>query len=130
MNGNEHYKSNYFLGVLAIIYFFGRVNDHGYDELISLGKFLFGALILSLFLSPDLDTDSSVSNRWMIFKYIWHPFKSAGHREILHNPVWGPFILIAFLWVPLKIYGIDFPIETIIGLGLSIEAHIFCDYVL
>jgi uncharacterized metal-binding protein len=128
MNGEEHKKADYFIGFLAILYFFSRINQYGYGEFIPLGKFLLGVVVLPFLFSPDLDSpESIVTQMWGPFKIIWRPFVTAGHREILHNIFWGPFILICSLWVPLHIAGYEFWIETVLGMIASIECHIIYD---
>jgi len=97
-------------------------------------KFLFGSTLLPLWFSPDNDSPKSRSiHRWYILKFIWKPFINAGHREILHNPVWGPWILCLIPSVPLfwHIYNTgDFTdLWILIGLVVATLAHISCDWI-
>jgi uncharacterized metal-binding protein len=94
-----------------------------------LEKFWLGVIICTYILTSDLDTWSNATKVWGPFKIIWRPFRKAGHRKILHNPFWGPFILIGFVWIPLQILGFQLWTETIIGMLIAIECHIICDKV-
>lgn len=99
-------------------------------NLLELRYFWIGVLPYSLIITCDLDSEESIVRKlWGPFKIIWHPFVTAGHREILHNPVWSPFILISFLWVPLTGYGVDVSRMSIIGAILMLWTHIATDIV-
>jgi hypothetical protein len=77
----------------------------GYLNFQGLQNFWLGIIPYTLFITCDLDSEKSIVRRlWGPFGIIWSPFSNAGHREILHNPVWGPFILVCFLWVPITAY--------------------------
>jgi uncharacterized metal-binding protein len=126
MNGKQHKKTNLLLAtILSFLYLYFTKNV----ALIPLLKFWTGALPCAILLTPDLDTWSEATKVWGPFKFIWKPFRKAGHREILHNPVWGPFILICFVAVPLHYMGFDLWPETITGMVCMIESHIIVDHV-
>lgn len=104
----------------------------GYLSFQGLQSFWLGIIPYTLFFTCDLDSEKSIVRRlWGPFGIIWSPFSNAGHREILHNPVWGPFILVCFLWVPLTAYygHLVVPIESIIGAVLMLETHIVTDVI-
>lgn len=104
----------------------------GYLSFQGLQSFWLGIIPYTLFITCDLDSEKSIVRRlWGPFGIIWSPFSNAGHREILHNPVWGPFILVCFLWVPLTAYygHLVVPIESIIGAVLMLETHIVTDVI-
>ena len=104
----------------------------GYLSFEGLQNFWLGAIPYTLFITCDLDSEKSIVRKlWGPLGIIWSPFSNAGHREILHNPVWGPFILVCFLWVPITAYyGHQVvPIESIIGAVLMLETHIVTDVI-
>jgi uncharacterized metal-binding protein len=104
----------------------------GYLSFQGLQSFWLGIIPYTLFITCDLDSEKSIVRRlWGPFGIIWSPFSNAGHREILHNPVWGPFILVCFLWVPITAYygHLVVPIESIIGAVLMLETHIVTDVI-
>jgi uncharacterized metal-binding protein len=105
-------------------------------------RFAAGVLWSTYYESSDLDCKSSVYYRWGPLKFIWKPFISSGHREILHNPFWGPFVLISFAWfVSLAaawVYFQDFSFFPVfvswfkdfaLGMLFSIWLHILVDKV-
>lgn len=101
-----------------------------------------GFLWATYYESPDLDCKSSVYYRWGPLKFIWGPFVDAGHRKILHDPFWGPGILIGFagfvLLAAARVYFQNFTffpvfvswfIDFAFGMLLSIWLHDFVDWV-
>lgn len=104
----------------------------GYLSFEGLQNLWIGIIPYTLFITCDLDSEKSIVRRlWGPFGIIWSPFSNAGHREILHNPAWGPFILVCFLWVPITAYygHLVVPIESIIGAVLMLETHIVTDVI-
>jgi uncharacterized metal-binding protein len=97
----------------------------------------------TLFLSPDLDTDSTPYKRWGIFRFLWWPYKVLfKHRGLSHHPIFGPVTIIlnfALIFIPVLILLLKFdvqysiPVEVIAsmvsGIVLSIETHILADMV-
>lgn len=76
----------------------------------------------------DLDSDTStVTKLWGPFKIIWHPFVEAGHREILHHWIYGPFILIGLWLMPALYYHVEVSGLVIIGAVLMLWTHIVTD---
>ena len=76
----------------------------------------------------DLDSATSfVTKLWGPFKIIWKPFVTAGHREILHNWVYGPFIQIGIWLLPALWYKIEVSNFIIIGAVLMLWTHIMTD---
>ena len=102
----------------------------GYLSFEGLQNLWIGIIPYTLFITCDLDSEKSIVRQlWGPLGIIWSPFSHAGHREILHNFIWGPFILISFLWIPLTVYGVDVSIESIIGAVLMLETHIVTDVI-
>lgn len=102
----------------------------GYLSFEGLQNFWMGIIPYTLFITCDLDSKESIVRQlWGPLGIIWSPFSHAGHREILHNPAWGPFILVCFLWVPLTVYDIDVSRISIIGAVLMLWTHIVTDYI-
>ncbi len=127
MKGTTHEKIDATIGIILTFVLISL----NYPAVIFL-KFLFGSTILPLWFSSDNDSPNSNSiQRWGPIKIIWKPFINAGHREILHNPIWGPWILCLIPSVPilLHIYSSgDFTDMWILyGLCVATEAHIGCD---
>lgn len=118
--GIIHEILNFFIASLIAVFLFEQ--NHVW---IIPAKLFFGLAILSLLFSPDLDVESRVLNRWGPLKVIWLPFIIAGHRRILHNPVFGPLILCLapgiIMWVKFE------DLWVVIGLALSVEIHIWAD---
>lgn len=88
--------------------------------------FVFGFLLCTFFITPDLDTDSRVYHRWKWLRLLWWPYKHMiKHRGISHNPILGPISLLWFMVIPAILY----PILWIVGCGmvLAIELHILVD---
>ena len=102
----------------------------GYLNFQGLQNFWIGIIPYTFLITSDLDSQESIVRKlWGPFGRIWEPFSKAGHREILHDYAWGPFILISFLWVPLTVYGYRVSIESIIGAVLMLWTHIITDKV-
>ncbi len=126
MKGKNHKKANFLLAFLfSFLYLYLTKNI----AIEPLAKFWLGAIPCIFLLSPDLDIMSDVTKAWGPFKIIWKPFRSAGHREILHHFFWGPFILVCFVAVPLHYFGVELWKETITGMVCMIESHIVTDKV-
>lgn len=76
----------------------------------------------------DLDSATSfVTKLWGPFKIIWKPFVNAGHREILHNWVYGPFIQIGMWLLPALYLGVDVSGWTVLGAVLMLWCHMVVD---
>jgi uncharacterized metal-binding protein len=104
----------------------------GYLNFQGLQNFWIGIIPYTFLITSDLDSQESIVRKlWGPFGIIWSPFSNAGHREILHNPIWGPFILVCFLWVPITTYyrHLVVPTESIIGAVLMLWTHIVSDKV-
>jgi len=98
-------------------------------------------LFATYFLSPDLDINSKVFDRWKVLKIFWCPYKELfKHRQLSHNIIFGPisiisyftFLIIGFL---LLIHAIpdtlDMRIIIIyIAFFISIEIHIISDIII
>jgi len=129
MKGRTHEKLDATAGIILTVFL---ISLH-YPVVVFL-KFLFGSTLLPLYFSSDNDSPKSRSiQRWGILKIIWKPFINAGHREILHNPIWGPWILCLIPSVPLfmHIYNTgDFTdLWILYGLCVATETHIMCDWI-
>ena len=70
---------------------------------ITLVVVIIGAIIGTLWLSPDLDLKSDAYYRWGPLKFIWLPYvKLMPHRSLFsHLPVLSDLIRIAYIGFPL-----------------------------
>jgi uncharacterized metal-binding protein len=81
---------------------------------------LLGAAIAlgTYYLSPDLDIDSMIYNRWGIFKYYWYPYKQIiAHRSIWSHsgPLSASIRLLYMFCIPLLLLMIYLPRTTLSG---------------
>ena len=69
---------------------------------------LFGAffLISNRYLSPDLDIDSIMIQRWGVLYFIWYPYKKLIHHRSLFSHSGPISALIRLLYLSLWIIGI------------------------
>lgn len=126
MNYWKHVYACLFVALLSSMWGFST----GYLSFQGLQNFWIGAIPYTLFITCDLDSEKSIVRQlWGPLGIIWSPFSNAGHREILHNPIWGPYILISFLWIPLNLAGVDVEIESIIGAVLMLWTHVVTDVI-
>ena len=81
--------------------------------------FLFG----TLFISPDLDVNSSVYKRWGLLKWLWWPYRELmKHRQKSHSFFWGPVLLIGYLLIfTLPYFYNNLSMESVIGYSQFIE---------
>ena len=66
-------------------------------------------VLISYFISPDLDIDSSVYRRWEGLRCFWWPYqKIMKHRGWSHNIIMGPLSILIYLafWMFPGILGI------------------------
>jgi uncharacterized metal-binding protein len=121
--GKTHEIINIILAILLSIYLY----FHNYN--IMLIEYLDAGIIYFTFIeNPDLDTlKSRVTQLWGPAGIIWKPFRSAGHREILHNWIWGPIILIGFAYSIGTGLNVYFPKEAVAGGVIAIWSHIITD---
>lgn len=129
MEGKTHEKIDVFIGIIITL----LLAVLPISIIIPL-KFLFGSTTLPLWFSADNDSPKSRSiQRWGPLKLIWKPFINAGHREILHNPIWGPWVLCLIPSVPLFIHifntGDFTDLWILYGLVVATETHILCDII-
>lgn len=70
------------------------------------GLLVGGTLFSGLMLSPDLDLDSSIYQRWGLMRFLWWPYQKAiPHRSKLsHSFVLAPLLRIAYF--ALIFYGL------------------------
>ena len=99
-------------------------------------------LFSTFYLSPDLDTDSSVYHRWGYLKMLWWPYKKlCKHRQRSHGIITGPILILTNLCIILipiiyYLYQTDyqFPLTEILFsvavIIFSVEAHIVADKLL
>lgn len=87
--------------------------------------FMLGVLESSFLHSPDLDKKGSIpyQNMWLL-RPLYKPFTAYGHREVLHNPLWSPVILV----LPLETL-FQMPMSFWYGMVWGIEVHIILDKV-
>lgn len=95
------------------------------EDIIDLWK---GFIPYMTIITCDLDSETSfVTKLWGPFKIIWKPFVEAGHREILHHWIYGPFILIGVWLLPALYCGHQISGFLIIGAVLMLWTHIVTD---
>jgi len=104
--------------------------------------FVTAYLFATYFLSPDLDINSSVYNRWGPFRLVWWPYKElCAHRQMSHGLISGPVLIICMLaiilspaiWCVLRYYPtFDWMILIcpLVAIVIVIEAHIVADKLL
>lgn len=143
-NGKTHNKINIAVLFLTLIGLhsplFSTTLPSEYLSTASIAIFSFSFLFGTYYLSPDLDIKSDPFKRWGPFRYIWWPYqKIFGHRGMLHNPIFGPLIIIltvgvvfvAPVVVALDLSAKEVPQELLValftGIVLSIEIHIVAD---
>ena len=114
MNGKNHFKVSLYS---AIILFF-LLWYYRHYTLIPLERCGFWFFMVVLYLNPDSDTKSKISNNLGIFQYIFLPLK---HRGLSHNPLfWGCLALI-FWYAGL--------VPEAIGLFTAAMSHIGMDWI-
>jgi len=132
MNYWQHSKINLALAsTISLIVYFQHSHLFSYVEFVlgpfSMKDFWLGCLICTFLITSDLDSDTSlVTKLWGPLKFIWSPFH---HRNVLHHPGWGPFILISVVGVPLHYLEYGLPAWTIIGMIVMIWSHIIVDMI-
>ena len=96
--------------------------------------------VATFLITPDLDLDSRIYNRWGVLKYLWWPYKKLfKHRQSSHHIIFGPLSLVLYLvtliFVILYLLQLNVNISpwTIIilisGLVVATECHIIADWV-
>jgi uncharacterized metal-binding protein len=91
MNGKHHFSFSLylFLFLIALLHF-----KAGYGR-TQIEEFGFWYLLVIIYLNPDADTYSFISNNLGIFKYIFLPLH---HRTISHSLIaWG-FVGVVFVY--------------------------------
>ncbi len=91
-SGETHLKINWVVLVLIniLIVFF-----HTYIEIREFALFNIIYILMSFFISPDLDVNSSVYRRWNVFRWIWYPYREImKHRGLSHSVAFGPLSII------------------------------------
>lgn len=114
MNGKNHLKFSLYLLICLII---GLVSYKNYT-IIPIERMGFWFLSITLYLNPDADTKSCISNNLGLFKYIFLPLP---HRGISHSPILWSTIAITF--------GYFGYVPEAIGLFVPAMAHIGTDWI-
>lgn len=103
MKGKNHDRLNY-IALLPIIYFLG---SHNFDIKSSL-LFVVLWFIGTLFITPDLDTNSTPRKRLKGIGYIID--KLFKHRGFLHSPIlWGCLGIVGYYYVGWEFSGLIIP---------------------
>jgi len=94
------------------------------QEALRDGAIVTGAhLIGTYWLSPDLDTDSAIDDRWGVFKAIWWPY----NLVVPHRALWshsGLSALLRVLYLVVMIVGLLWALSsTLVLLGVSDPAY-------
>lgn len=100
--------------------------------ILSIILFLIGVLESSYIHSPDIDKKNSIPYRNLgPLKLLYKPFTDYGHREVLHNPLWGVIVLVlpikyivdaCMLYIPLDLTALWY------GMIWAVWMHIFADW--
>jgi len=96
-SGKTHIKINW--GVLVLLniliwVFYSDVNIKYYVF------FNISFLLVSYYISPDLDIDSSVYRRWGLMRWVWYPYREVmKHQGASHSFIWGPVSIILNLLI-------------------------------
>jgi len=111
------YRTHDTIGVVTSVPFVWGVYVVGYnihyDTHYALGMAAtFGAshLFNTFYMSPDMDLNSRIYNRWGVLKVMWYPYKQIiGHRSKLSHSALGGILrsiyllgIIAVLWLALR----------------------------
>lgn len=91
-SGETHLKINWIVLILIniLIVFF-----HTLIEIREFALFNIIYILMSFFISPDLDVNSSVYKRWGILRWIWYPYREImKHRGLSHSIIFGPLSII------------------------------------
>lgn len=95
--GKTHIKINWGVLVLLnilIVIFYSDINTKYYVF------FNISFLLVSYYISPDLDIDSSVYRRWGLMRWIWYPYREVmKHQGSSHSFIWGPISIILNLLI-------------------------------
>lgn len=119
-----HRNINLITGFLASFLYF---NQNPLQILL----FMLGVLESSYIHSPDIDKKNSIpyKNLW-ILQPIYKPFTNYGHREVLHNPLWGLVVLVLPLKVICEMFvPVEMPGAYWFGMVWAVEAHIVTDWI-
>ena len=113
-------------GIAALIVFpastllIQRYSLVGVETALRDGAIITGAHVFGTFLlSPDLDTDSAIDNRWGIFKAIWLPYTLV----VPHRAIWshsGLSGLLRVLYLAVMIMGLLWALSgALVLMGVS-----------
>ncbi len=96
-SGKAHIRINwvalFLLNILILIFYSDICIKHYVFFNISF-------LLVSYYISPDLDIDSSVYRRWGIMRWIWYPYREVmKHQGASHSFIWGPISIILNLLI-------------------------------
>lgn len=95
---------------------------------VSILELWIGFIPYATVITCDLDSATSfVTKLWGPFKIIWRPFVNAGHREILHNWIYGPFIQIGVWLLPALWYKVEVSEFIVLGAVLMLWTHMVTD---
>jgi uncharacterized metal-binding protein len=135
---STHDKITYILAPLILV---GAWWFIGYYALIIALAFLFSGLMFN----GDLDLQSQVYNRWLLFRWIWLPYRRFGHRSFwTHGIIIGTLIRLLWIVIPVTAllyftgyYQVTLPyiikyefeiLYAIVGLELGNISHTFMDW--
>ncbi len=144
-SGKKHITINWLILAILNILIFIFYSD------ISIKHYVFfniSFLLVSYYISPDLDIDSSVYRRWGIMRWIWYPYREImKHRGLSHSIVFGPlsiilnlalYILPVILFInmidqipQIRFEGLqaDLTLIAIVCIFIIVEIHILADKV-
>lgn len=88
-----------------------------------------GFIISNYWLSPDLDTNSIMIQRWSFLYWLWIPYRNViKHRSLVsHSGPLSALIRISYIGVPLILIGL---LVNIPLFSIALESHIFLLFLL
>ena len=139
--GKTHIRINWIVLILINVLILAFHHDISIKHYI-LFNIIF--ILTSYYISPDLDINSSVYNRWGLLKLVWWPYREImKHRKKSHSIIWGPVSILTYLTlliipgilVIFKFVSIDQISESMIDICgivtitviMICEIHIFAD---
>lgn len=100
-DGKTHIRINWVVLFLLNIFIFIFYTDIQIKQYILFNS---SFILISYFISPDLDINSSVYRRWGFMRWIWYPYREImKHQGASHSFLWGPISIILNLLLFLSI---------------------------
>lgn len=100
------YKTHDTIGVITAVVTSGIATVISEVDIIKTAVYAITVVIATIWLSPDLDTDSMAYTRWGILRWYWYPYKKlVEHRSWLSHsgPLSGTLRLFYLFWPTLLV---------------------------